>query len=87
VLLRRQTVRETIGRKLLDRLIAERWLVPIQRGPREYWLEDRDVRKALRRLAIEGDTILARRVRSTSATAYARGPKRSLEETLTELEL
>jgi hypothetical protein len=87
VLLRRQTVRETIGRKLLDRLIAERWLVPIQRGPREYWLEDRDVRAALRRLATEGDRILVRRVRNASATAYARKPKPSIEETLADIEL
>jgi hypothetical protein len=80
-------VRETIGRKLLDRLIETRWLVPIQRGPREYWFRDSDVRKALRRLATEGDRILARRVRSTSATAYTRGPKQSLDEILADVEL
>ena len=87
MLLRRQLVREVIGRKLLDRLIAERWLEPIQKAPREYWFEDRDVRAALRRLAREGERITVRRVRNASATAYARGPKRSIEETLADVEL
>jgi hypothetical protein len=80
-------VRETIGRALVDRLIAERWLVPIQRGPREYWFEDRDVRAALRRLVTEGDRITVKRVRAVSSNRYARAPKLTLEEKLAELEL
>ena len=85
LMLRQAELWRVLGRRLTERLLRSGWIEPVYANGRIYY-EKRTVHSALKRVQKEG-FLLSGRVRSGSLSAWPKVRKRSLEETLGDVEL
>jgi hypothetical protein len=84
-MLRQAELWRVLGRRLTERLLRAGWIEPIRANGKMFY-EKRAVHLALKRVQNEG-FLLSCRVRSVSVSASSKVRKRSLEDTLADLEL
>jgi hypothetical protein len=84
-MLRKIELRRVLGRRLVERLLRAKWIEPVSANGRIYFAEQ-DVHLALKRVQREG-YLLNGHVRNVSFSARPKVPKRSLEDTLADIDL
>jgi len=85
-MLRQAELWRVLGRRLTERLLRAGWIEPVHARNGGILYSARDVHRALKRVQNEG-YLLSGRVRNVSVSASAKVRKRSLEDTLADLEL
>jgi len=84
-MLRKADLRRVLGRRLTERLLRAGWIEPVSANGRIYF-DPRVVHLAMKRLGREGYRLNGH-VRNVSFSARPKVPKRSLEETLADIDL
>jgi hypothetical protein len=85
-MLRQAEIERVLGRRMIQRLRKSGWIAPVSTENRVVYYAERDLHRALSRVQSQG-YLLSGRVRSVFVSARSKVRKRSLEDTLADLEL
>ena len=85
-MLRQAEIERVLGRRMVQRLRKSSWIAPVSPENRAVYYAERDLHRALLRVQSQG-YLLSGRVRSVAVSARSKVRKRSLEDTLADLEL